>query len=78
MAMITDPNQIKAFRLLTILRGMELELAHPGHKISRVNVFNVARKEIGEWAPRRKVDVHRAFVLKLIQIGLLIPAEQRA
>jgi hypothetical protein len=78
MAVISNPNQIRAFRLLTILKGMELELAHPGHKISRVNVFNVARRELGEFAPRRKVDVHRAFVYHLVDIGLLIPAEQRA
>jgi len=72
---ITGKEQIRAFRLLTILRGMEAEIRHPGFKVCRVNVFNAARKEIGEHAPRKKVDVLRAFVLHLIQIGLLVPAD---
>jgi hypothetical protein len=52
--MLTQPNQIEMFRLLTIIKAMELE-QNTGMKLTRISPWSVAKNSYGIKGTRAKV-----------------------
>jgi len=66
---LTEPEQIAAYRLITMYHGLKAEVK--GFKLTRINVFALIKREFG--LKGTKVKVLAEFKAMLQEAGVLSP-----